>query len=270
MLAWDQLGQASGATAASFNPDVEIVVARFREDVTWLKDAPYNRYRQTIYSKVPSVNPCAEQTVCNVRYLENIGRESHTYLSHIIDNYDNLADVTVFLPGSATDKLKIDKTLNAMAHIHDYPGTVFPSDSYGEGVSVKFNDFSIAEWQSTNDANRAVNRESTLDTCAERPFGNWYKKNFPDLPRITPVAWNGIFAVARDHIHNHPKEYYQNLLPYLTTSSNPECGHYFERAWGAIFYPYPEQCIYQIASSSAQSSVGIWAIFALTVGFYLF
>ena len=41
--------------------------------------------------------------------LPNIGREAHTYLYHIINNYDNLADINVFLPGSVDTTHKMFK-----------------------------------------------------------------------------------------------------------------------------------------------------------------
>jgi hypothetical protein len=34
-----------------------------------------------------------------VHFLENIGREAHTYLYHICNNYRLLSDVTVFVQG---------------------------------------------------------------------------------------------------------------------------------------------------------------------------
>merc|ERR1719248_86361 len=34
--------------------------------------------------------------VATVQQLPNVGRESHTYLHHIVDNYENLANWTVF------------------------------------------------------------------------------------------------------------------------------------------------------------------------------
>ena len=35
-----------------------------------------------------------------------------------------------------------------------------------------------------------------------------------------------------------------NTLRYPLNVGAPEAGHYMERSWGAIFYPYPESCIY--------------------------
>jgi Protein of unknown function (DUF3431) len=37
-----------------------------------------------------------------VHFLENIGREAHTYLYHICNNYRLLSDVTVFVQAMCT------------------------------------------------------------------------------------------------------------------------------------------------------------------------
>ena len=49
----------------------------------------------------------------------------------------------------------------------------------------------------------------------------------------------------RCHIQQHPVEYYKRLRAMLENHSNPEVGHYIERAWGAIFWPYPSECMYR-------------------------
>jgi hypothetical protein len=72
----------------------EIVIARYNEDLSWLKKIP-KTIKITIYNK----------GLDNIEYpsikLPNIGRESHTYLYHIINNYDNLADQTIFCQGDS-------------------------------------------------------------------------------------------------------------------------------------------------------------------------
>eukprot|EP00667_Euglena_gracilis_P001835 EG_transcript_1835 len=69
---------------------VEIVLARCRENVDWIDDAGYGGIT-TVYDK------------CGVtsgpgHHIErpNVGREGGTFLQHIVDNYDELADWTVF------------------------------------------------------------------------------------------------------------------------------------------------------------------------------
>jgi hypothetical protein len=70
--------------------EVEIVLAHFNEDPSW--SDPYASVR-TIYCKGTPVAGCVP--------MENIGREGHTYLKHIVDNYENLADWTVFSQAGA-------------------------------------------------------------------------------------------------------------------------------------------------------------------------
>ncbi len=72
------------------NKKLEIVVARYNENIDWLE--PYLS-DSTIYNKGRSI--AGKDTVP----LPNIGREGHSYLYHIIENYDNLADRTIFCQG---------------------------------------------------------------------------------------------------------------------------------------------------------------------------
>jgi hypothetical protein len=72
----------------------EIVIARYNENLDWLKKIKKSKdIKITVYNK--------GKDDINVPFIKlpNIGRESHTYLYHIINNYNNLADQTVFCQG---------------------------------------------------------------------------------------------------------------------------------------------------------------------------
>ena len=80
--------------------ETEIVIARYNEDLSWLKKIPKN-IKIIIYNKglddivkIPGVK-------YDIIKLPNIGRESHTYLYHIINNYDNLANKTILCQGDS-------------------------------------------------------------------------------------------------------------------------------------------------------------------------
>ena len=81
---------------------IQIVVSRFNEKVDWL--LPYKDIT-IIYNKGEYV-----KILQNFNYieLENIGRESHTYLYHIINNYNNLSDKTIFFQGKINDHAILD------------------------------------------------------------------------------------------------------------------------------------------------------------------
>lgn len=70
-----------------WSSDMEVVVARYKEDIEWTKTLPY---KVTVYTK----DDCL---------LPNIGREAHTYLYHIITRWDSLADYTAFVQGYPFD-----------------------------------------------------------------------------------------------------------------------------------------------------------------------
>lgn len=69
----------------------ELILARYNEDISWIDKVDVEKI--TIYNKGEN----------NLKYkcikLPNIGRESHTYLYHIIENYDNLTELTIFSQG---------------------------------------------------------------------------------------------------------------------------------------------------------------------------
>ena len=73
--------------------NVELVVAAYGEDLNWI-DKNNLKNIATIYQKKK------ESMNSNHILLPNIGRESHTFLHHIVNNYNKLANITVFVQGS--------------------------------------------------------------------------------------------------------------------------------------------------------------------------
>lgn len=65
----------------------KIVVARYNENIDWLNDENDNCI---IYNKGDKLG------MDNEILLDNLGRESETYLNYIIQNYHSLPDVVVF------------------------------------------------------------------------------------------------------------------------------------------------------------------------------
>jgi hypothetical protein len=88
----------------------EVVVAYYRENIEWLGNV--KDYKITIYNKSPFNIP-------NTIKLKNVGREMHTYFYHIIENYDNLSDVTFFTQGNPFDHVS-----NYIEILNGYPQTL--------------------------------------------------------------------------------------------------------------------------------------------------
>lgn len=217
-------------TVETFEPRIEIVVSRFNEDLAWLKSKKF-RYPTTIYNKGTNDN-FYKPKGCKVVKLPNVGRESYSYLYHVIHNYDNLPNTTIFLPGSANDKRKIEWTSKVVNSVRKETKTTFPAEEYGD-IKTKFYNFQLDNWESTNESNNKANSEKKLFRSSIRPFGKWYEAHFDKNVKYS--GYGGIFAVSDTHIKQYNKEYYEQLMQELNVSSNPEVGHYFERAWVAVF-----------------------------------
>ena len=99
MLSTEQLFRLNNITLGLLTrKNVEIVISRHNEDISW--SDMYASIR-TVYEKSDEPNVLKVGTPGNVVRLANLGRESHTYLTHIVKNYAVLAELTVFSQGSA-------------------------------------------------------------------------------------------------------------------------------------------------------------------------
>ena len=84
---------------------VDVVLARYDEELSWLAEEailsqPGTRtlvYGKGENAKVPSTLPNHTLLIM----LPNVGRESHSYLHHVVEHYDDLADWTVFSQAGA-------------------------------------------------------------------------------------------------------------------------------------------------------------------------
>jgi len=231
---------------SNLNPDLEIklVVSRFNEPIDWFETSPFDKFKIKCYNKGPKINPdqIKDKNRIDISELPNVGRCDHTYLYYIVENYDNLPDIVIFLPGSCLDDEKNAKTKFIINKTIQTKNTVFQGYKLPD-IANNIYDFNLTAYVCKNPENKKLNPEFELKLSPIRPFGAWYLHNFGNI-KVNFISFHGIFSVHKSHILAHPKEYYENLLGYLDTHSNPEAGHYFERAWAAIFYPVEDECFY--------------------------
>jgi hypothetical protein len=224
---------------------VDLVVARYKENLDWLNKYSDTRFQNVfIYNKSDSpVEDCKNQYAnCVIKNLPNVGVCDHTYLYHIIENYDRLADVTVFAPGSASldykagvFKTTIDKTLTTKDSVLN----VYKFDVDVDKAMYNFRTVNYVPSSSENRDQDNFNNVPALPT----PFGVWYRKNFPEVNIPYSSFW-GIFAASKEHIHQRPKSFYQEMINQVNTNTFHEASHFIERSWCSIFWPLPEKCIH--------------------------
>ena len=193
---------------------IELVVARYTEDLAWLRKRP-NNLTVTIYDKSPDSS--GEQAIP----LPNVGREAHTYLHHIVSRYDSLAEWTVFCQGKPFD------------HAYDFKKTMreFATDSASIGPFRW-----LGHLIDTDDdrGNRLFRPWSKNEDGRGLDMRGFHQALFgTDSPGHYTFVLGAQFAVHRDVIRQRPVLFYEQALTVSTTF--PDAAHCFERSWNRVF-----------------------------------
>jgi hypothetical protein len=222
---------------------VDLVVARYKENLDWL--AYYERYnfhKIFVYNKssLPARCPLRGKDI-RMESLKNVGVCDHTYLYHIIHNYDSLADITVFAPASANLSYKRAQLNKTLDKVYRTQTSVFFAQFMPNGIVEEKGMFYLNRHIPAHTANHDSNTTYDLAPASIRPFGAWFKHWFKDI-NVPYVSYRGIFAVEKRHILSRPKSFYEDLIQEVNKDKFPEAAHYIERSWPAIFHPLPITC----------------------------
>jgi hypothetical protein len=137
--------------------DVVLVIARYNESLEWLNDDKYRKYKSICYNSGNDEDFYKPDNMKIVK-IENKGKEAYVYLYHIITNYDNLSDVTVFLPGSCEDQQRQGHLNALMNELDNNKNTIFISINHND-VKQDLYDFKLDEYCSTNKNNFKITPE---------------------------------------------------------------------------------------------------------------
>ena len=202
-----------------------LIIARYEEDLDWLKK--HEDFKIIVYnkgSKLPDNNNF------KVLDLENVGRESHTWLYHIVENYNNLDDINIFLQGNIRD-------LNCMAYKNpnDYIKKI---NKYGFAAS-RYALLGPLHWDWNVNIKNDIRYKNKWDnheiSRSSIGFRNFAKKLFPEIPLFVATSYSGCFAVKKEIIKQNKLIFYKKLLDILGKHKNPIEGHYMERLWCYMF-----------------------------------
>jgi hypothetical protein len=225
--------------------EFEIVVARYKEDVSYLVDDPvFQPFYIRIYNKGDPITDPRILQRCEVIPLPNVGKCDHTYLHHIVENYDQLADVTLFLPASCYFiEDRKDRLMRTIQHTVDHKISAFIAVDATMPIQDHpgLKDFVLDTWETSYAANKDEKSYELLPATT-RPFGAWMKKHFPENTNTYSV-YNGIFSASKQDIQHTPLEKYKEICGEIDHHKNPEAGHYIERAWISLFTPIQKESL---------------------------
>lgn len=176
------------------NENVEVVVAHYEENLDWIPED----WNVKVYSK-------GNNKVGTV--LPNVGREAHTYLYHIVTNWDVLADYTFFIQGRP-----FDHSPDIKHHVDNFK-------------PISYREFSKFVPTGLGDG-KPHHPGLKIDETCERFFG--YKK------KEYPFASGAQFVVSKERIMKRPKSFYEELLDY--SEHGVEAAWVLERLWREVFH----------------------------------
>lgn len=238
----------------------QLVVSRYKEDIRWIQDSPLPAI---VYNKGPELRQVYGAECVR---LTNVGRETHTYLQHIINRWDDLADYTIFTQGDPLEHSPDFIKLLSYPFTETQPlswrwkewddvfgvGAIPPLNTrlthkeywiddcriYVEYLNHSFQpllphyyfDFGRDLFLSRCRKSFKVGQDETLrDYFWKKIFGDSEKP-----PLFIPFCFAGIFGVSKRVIQSRNKSFYENCLSMLLEHS--VSGYIFERLWLSIFH----------------------------------
>jgi hypothetical protein len=244
--------------------DIEIVISCYNENIKWLDAKDLEKYRDciTIYNKGPN-------KIKNSISLKNVGRESHTYLYHIINNYDNLANRTVFFQGGEpsfgynnenkgghlysnyyfSDYIHSKKQLELIvtSAISSDMNYMLIRSGYNKYLNIKrpisiiptlkenTNDYWLPQKSFKHFKTYVYNLKNKQNGILSlNDFWKKYISNNHEIPTYLFYNQGAQFSVLKEIILKNSKEYYMELLKELENDINPYQGYYMEWLWPYI------------------------------------
>jgi hypothetical protein len=220
---------------------VHVLVTRYRERIDWIRyiiekvDVVYIYNKGTDTNFFDYFDTSGYLEKIKIIALPNIGRIDHTLAYHILENWNNLPQTLVSLPGSIMMCQRKGFYLSAIIKRLGIIKTKY-SGFYGprfHKVGPRFN-YNIDNYQAEGVCNRNNN---PFIKSQYKDFQEWKVDLVDDRP-IHYVAMRGMFAVSRENIKHIEKSIYENLLKSLSVGDNIENGHFAERIWAHIFRQY--------------------------------
>ncbi len=226
-------GMATSAAVA--RTALEVVVARYREDLSWLRALGLPC---VVYNKGPELDPATLPPGTRIETLPNVGREAHTYLTHILASYDRLPRHTAFLQGSPFAHLAPPEEPavgpeGLGRRLRDLAGRDLPfaglawfrlrCDGLGRPHDLA-DPAKEGRW-------KGWGRDIPVAATFEALFGR------PAPAEVIARAATGNMLVRADRILARPRDFYQRALDLVLADPEDErnTGHALERLWQAVF-----------------------------------
>ena len=149
--------------------------------------------------------------------LNNVGKEGHTFATHILNYYDNLSDYTIFLQGYPFDHCK--DVINIFIN-----SSICNKNFHEDYIMLSHNI-----------------RKCTTEKCESHrgiPLKKVYDVLFPESTTCRNISFGpgAQMIVSKNRIHSYSLDMYTKIVDMLSSSKNPSEGYVIERYWSLLFH----------------------------------
>jgi len=224
---------------------VEVVVSHCGEDISWAAELVRKHPTTTLSVYTKGANPVPE----TVAMLPNIGRQAHTYLHHIVENYYNLAPWTIFTTGNMLEQDNFDESFEAFRNGKDSLFSISEAVHLPRGVTIKASEIRGNNECPAGGANGwqdwTFDHDGFYHQLAAR-MQNFYRRAVLNQPLLKSEAMRSFtlgyapsaaFALSSSRIRSRPMKYYTRLMAEVSDHSNPVESSFLNAAWYDVFHP---------------------------------
>lgn len=150
------------------------------------------------------------------RPLQNVGREGETFVTFVLNHYDDLPKDIIMVPTNLSKHNRKHRLLR-----------LFESSNTGCGGLLDLeSNFTINVYENT-----------PIFPSEIRPLSRWYESRIGswDKHNKEGPCWNGMMRTTRERIHRTSKEKLLVIQHDLRVHNNPEVGHFMERVMANVY-----------------------------------
>jgi len=196
-----------------------LIVAYCAENINWIQNESKNFNSIFIYTKCKKPIPTSIMYLNNVTItqIKNIGSCDYAFLTHIINEYNNLSGYITFGKGKNNkykNKIVSRNSKYYNHHRHD-------------------DNFVLNSWNFTNNKNMSNKFVKSGLTFREWLIDCFGESLYNHLMTYTCMCYGGYFTVHTKNLKKFPKNMYERMRSYQQ-HRNEEVDHFIERVWGML------------------------------------
>jgi len=188
--------------------------------------------------------------------LPNVGREQHTYATHVSTHWDNLGNYLLLLPLPMSDRdanrrAYYEQALSLVSGpANELPYGFYTCSNAGVGhiMDERPRPGSVDEPRAKRLADGDMQFVDPVDSdghanvrAVPTPLGAWATTHLL-LDELSvgaaPLCLEGFAATTRAFVHTHPRSTFANVVAQLGFGDRVEAGHYMERLMLAAYGPH--------------------------------